>query len=300
MSQYTAPELIQPRTLAQLHSLQVAARAVVEGLRSGAHRSVHKGHSVDFADHRPYVPGDDLRHLDWKVLGRRDRLVLKRFEAEIDLGCSVVVDGSGSMAYQGSRAAMSKYRYAFVLAASLCYLVLRQQDRAGLVLFGEDVLIEHKPATQGQLDRICHALEGHRPELGTDADKGLERLARPEVRRGLTVLFSDCMVEPADLEQALDRLRYRGHDVAVAWILDPDELDLGVETVSRFDDLESDDQVVVEPRALRRAYREQVEQHRLALERACRARRIALIPCRSDQAPNIPLNQLLVALQHNQ
>src|SRR3954467_8221621 len=129
--------LVQPETLAKLHRLEVAARMVVEGLQTGAHRSPHKGHSVDFVDHRPYVPGDDLRHLDWKVLGRSDRLVLKRYEAETDLACELAVDGSASMGYQGERAGLTKYRYASILAASLAYLVLGQQDRFGLILFDE-------------------------------------------------------------------------------------------------------------------------------------------------------------------
>src|SRR3954471_5528230 len=128
----TASPLIRPADLARLHSLEVAARIVVEGLQTGAHRSPFKGHSVDFADHRQYVPGDDLRHLDWKVLGRSDRLVLKRYEAETDLACELAVDGSASMGYQGERSAMSKYRYASILAATMAHLVLSQQDRVGL------------------------------------------------------------------------------------------------------------------------------------------------------------------------
>ena len=130
-----AARLVSPESLAKLHHLEVAARIVVEGLQTGAHRSPHKGHSVDFADHRPYVPGDDLRHLDWKVLGRSDRLVLKRYEAETDLACELAVDGSASMSYQGERASMSKYRYSSILAATMAHLVLGQQDRVGLMLF---------------------------------------------------------------------------------------------------------------------------------------------------------------------
>ncbi|MFW5699107.1 MAG: DUF58 domain-containing protein [Planctomycetota bacterium] len=299
MEAASASHLVRPEILGQLHSLQVAARAIVEGLRAGAHRSPHKGHSVDFADHRQYVPGDDLRHLDWKVLGRRDRLVIKRYEAEIDLGCTLAVDGSGSMAYRGQRAAVDKYRYASLLAASLAYLVLKQQDRVGLQLFSETGLVELAPARQGQLDRLCHHLESHRPELGTDAAKGLELLATPNRRRGLVVLLSDCMAALADLETAIDRLRHRGHDVALIWLLDPDEVDLSVPSVSRFLGLESDGELVAEPRALRRAYVEQVERHRLGLEQLCLGRKVVFVSCTTDQPPQIPLNQLLVGLQHD-
>jgi uncharacterized protein (DUF58 family) len=288
--------LVQPETLAKLHRLEVAARMVVEGLQTGAHRSPHKGHSVDFADHRPYVPGDDLRHLDWKVLGKSDRLVLKRYEAETDLACVLAVDGSGSMAYQGERAAMSKYRYASVLAATLGWLTMQQQDRVGLVLFAEDAAVELPPRSQQQFDRICRALEGHVPAARTDAQKGLEHLTAPTVRRGLVVLFSDLMVEPAELDRALDRVARRGHDVAVVWTLDPDELDLGVPTVSRFEGLEGESAITAEPRSLREAYAEQVRAHRAAVQKACRGRNIAFVECSTADPPQIPLNQLLVAL----
>lgn len=291
--------LVPPEVLARLHSLEVAARIVVEGLHTGAHRSPHKGHSVDFADHRPYVPGDDLRHLDWKVLGRSDRLVLKRYEAETDLACELAVDGSASMGYRGGRAAVDKYRYASVLAATMAHLVLGQQDRAGLVLFHERAAFELRAARQGQLERICRALEGHVPAEATQASKGLEHLATPDTPKGLAVLFSDFLLDLDDLQRALDRLAHRGHDLALVWVLDPDETDLGVPTVSRFEGLEGDGVVTVEPRSLRTAYAEEVAGHRLALERLCRQRRIAFVACTTDEPPNLPLNRLLVELHRD-
>jgi uncharacterized protein (DUF58 family) len=292
-------DLVNAETLARLHALDVCARAVVDGMNSGAHKSPFKGHSVDFADHRPYVPGDDLRHLDWKVLGRRDRLVLKRYEAETDLGCSLIVDGSGSMAYQGERAALSKYRYASILAASLAYLVIHQQDRVGLQIFSEDALLERKPSRQDQLLRICNDLDQHEPALGTDAVKGVHRVAGPDYRRGLVVLISDCLGEIDELTSAIERLRHRGHDCAVLWVLDPDELDLGVGTVSRFQGLEGEGEIVAEPLALRRAYADEVQRHRHALEKLCRSRGAVLISASTAEAPQHPLNRLLVGLQHD-
>ena len=288
--------LISAADLARLHSLEVVARIVVEGLRTGTHRSPHKGHSVDFADHRPYVAGDDLRHLDWKVLGRSDRLVLKRYEAETDLGCTLVVDGSRSMGYQGERAAVTKFRYAAMLAAAVAYLVIEERDRAGLVLFHEQAVVEHRPATQGQLVRICRALESHVPAQGTDAAKGLEHLLSPTTQRGLVIFISDCMTDPTELERTIDRLAHRGHDVAVVWILDPDELDLGVSTVSKFEGLEFEGELIAEPRALRTAYLEQVQAHRVALQTLCRKRKLAFIEANTAEAVHLPLNRLLVAL----
>lgn len=292
----TASPLISTADLAKLHSLEVVARIIVEGLRTGTHRSPHKGHSVDFADHRPYVAGDDLRHLDWKVLGRSDRLVLKRYEAETDLGCTVVVDGSASMGYRGERAPVSKFRYAAMLAASLSYLVLEERDRAGLVLFHEQLALEHRPATQGQLVRICRALEQHVPANGTDAAKGFEHLLSPATQRGLVVLLSDCLADPAELERTVDRLVHRGHDLAVVWVLDPDELDLGVGSVSKFEGLEADGELTAEPRALRTAYLEQVQAHRVALQTLCRKRKLAFVEASTAETLHLPLNRLLVSL----
>ncbi len=288
--------LVDAADLVKLHSLAVAARLVVEGVQAGAHRSPHRGQSVDFADHRPYVPGDDLRHLDWKVLGRSDRLVLKRYEAETDLGCTLVVDGSASMGYQGSRALVGKYRYAAILAATVSYLVLQQQDRAGLVLFNDTTVVEHRPGRQGQLERICRPLEAHVPAAGTDVAKNLEHLALPEVRSGLIVVISDFLTGIDGITAAIDRLRHRGHDCALVWTLDPDELDLGVESVSRFQGLESDGELTAEPRSLRSAYREQVARHRHDLQRLARSRRLAFVECHTGEAPWLALNRLLVAL----
>ncbi len=292
----TASPLIRPADLARLHSLEVAARIVVEGLQTGAHRSPHKGHSVDFADHRPYVAGDDLRHLDWKVLGRSDRLVLKRYEAETDLGCTLAVDGSASMGYQGERSALSKYTYAAGLAASMAYLTLQQQDRAGLVIFAEKVAIEHKPARTDQLSRICRALEAHQPAAGTDAVKGLEHLVAPAYHKGLVLVFSDFLADPETIRDTLDRLRHRGHDIALIWVLDPDELDLGVSTVSRFEGLEQDGTLTAEPRSLRVAYAAEVARHRVQLQKLCRGRKLAFVECNTAEAFHLPLNRLLVSL----
>ncbi|GDY14549.1 hypothetical protein LBMAG53_34270 [Planctomycetota bacterium] len=292
-----ATALVSVADLARLHSLMVCSRLVVEGVQTGAHRSPHKGHSVDFADHRPYVAGDDLRHLDWKVLGRADRLVLKRYEAETDLACTLCVDGSASMAYQGTHAAVTKYRYACLLAAALAHLTLGQQDRAGLVLFHDRAAVDLPPRHQGQLERICHALQDHQPALGTDVGAGLERLSAPATRRGLVMVFSDFLDDPEQIVNTVARLTHRGHDCALVWILDPDEADLSIDAVTRFQGMESGDALTAEPRALRTAYLEEVQRQRLALQTLCRSRRLAFVECRTDEAPHLPLNRLLVNLQ---
>jgi uncharacterized protein (DUF58 family) len=183
-----------------------------------------------------------------------------------------------------------------MLGASLAYLTLGQQDRAGLLLFHEKAAVEHRPAHQGQLERICHALEAHQPTGGTDAAKGLEHLLGPQSHRGLIILISDFLADPHAIGAAVDRLRHRGHDLALVWVLDPDETDLGVATVSRFDGLESDGELVAEPRALRAAYVEEVARHRLELQKTARSRRCAFVECNTAEALHLPLNRLLVAL----
>ncbi len=289
--------LLDLASLARLHRLDVIARAVVEGMQSGMHRSPHKGHSVDFADHRPYVPGDDLRHLDWKVLGRSDRLVLKRYEAETDMACHIVVDGSASMSYEGTRSEVTKFTYASILAATLAHLVLGQQDRVALQLFSEGPVHQLPPSQRDQFNRLCKVLQEHECLEGTDAFKGVEHIASPETRRGLVVLFSDCLGDLEDWKHAFDRLAVRGHDVVVMWCLDIDEADLGIDAVTRFLGLEDEGEIVCEPRAVREAYKQEVEKHRIELQEMCSARRIALIEARSNEAPYQALNQLLVSLQ---
>jgi uncharacterized protein (DUF58 family) len=260
------------------------------------------GHSTDFRDHRGYVAGDDLRHLDWRVLARNDRLMIKRFEAEIDLCCHVLLDASASMAYQGRRAPWSKYRYASVLAASIAYLVLGQNDRVALTVYDDEVRASCAPAIQGQRERLCALLDAHVPTSGTDTEAGLARLAAPEQGRGLVVWLTDAIAPLDDVVAALDRLRQRGHDVALLWTLDPDERDLALDGPLRFTDLEpaaDDSAITAEPRGLRAAYQEQVRQVELALREACLARRVAFIPCTSAESPVRPLNDLLLALQHD-
>ncbi len=179
---------------------------------------------------------------------------------------------------------------------SLSYLTLGQQDRAGLVLFHDHTAVEIKPASQNQLERICRTLETFTPSGATDAQKGLEHLIAPSSRKGLVVMISDFLADIESVRAACDRLRHRGHDLALVWVLDPDETDLGVPTVSRFEGLEADGQLTAEPRALRSAYLEEVARHRLELQKICRSRRSAFIECQTIEPLQLPLNRLLVAL----
>ncbi len=289
----TSSPLVTVEALAHLPHLHVAARAVVEGLHVGIHRSPYKGQSVDFADHRPYVAGDDIRHLDWKVLGRSDRMVLRRYEAETDLACLLVVDASSSMSYQGQRSAVSKYRYAAILAATLAHVVVEQQDRAGLHVFAEDVLTSVPAGRLHAFERICQELESCSPAAGTDPGTGLRQLADVSTSRGLVVCIGDFLDNPEEWAHVFDRLRHRGHTVACIWVLDPDEIDLGIDVLSRFEGLELGGEVLADPRALREAYQAEVEKHKRALSLVCRSRGISLVDCLSSDQPGIVLQRLL-------
>jgi uncharacterized protein (DUF58 family) len=290
-----------PAELARLPSLELVARTVVDGLHAGLHRSPLKGSGGDFVDHRGYTPGDDLRRLDWKILARSDRLVIKRHEAETDFACVVAVDGSASMAYAGARAGLSKWNWARMVAASLVLLATRQGDRAGLTVFSEGPITEVPASGAGAVERCCRALAAHTPTPGanasTDPVGGMARLASPgagpAAGRGVVVLITDAVDDPATTGLAIDRLRHRGHDVSLLWVLDPDEADLELAAVTRFQGLEGATELALDPRAVRRAYVEEVEKHRVALRAECLRRQVPLVECRTTDGVHVALERLL-------
>ena len=289
--------LIDAQVLGQLVHLDVVAKRVVEGMNVGIHRSRQQGQSIDFADHRPYVAGDDMRHLDWKVLGRSDRLVIKRYEAETDLACTVVVDGSGSMSFQGD-GPCSKYRYASVLAASIAWLISQQNDRIGLHILGSELpLIE--PARSDRFQRICAHLAEHTPATAVaDGHQAAQMLSGPTSHRGLVVVMSDFLDDLDHWRDAFERLHHRGHSLAALWLLDPAEETLSLDRVAQFMDIEQQTaDLQVDPRSLREAYAAQVAQHRQQFARLARERGITLIETTTAAAPHQPLNQLLRQLQ---
>ena len=288
--------LLPADVLQGLHNLPVIARTVVDGLRSGTHRSRLRGQSVDFADHRPYVPGDDTRHLDWKVLARNDRLVLKRFESERDLAVHICLDTSASMSYQGKRALGSKFRYAQTLAACIAHLAIEQGDRLGLYGINDGVTPQQESHHAVDLNAFCQRLEAMSPDGGAEQLLGLQQWSQMPQSAGLVVVISDAMCDLDMLATSLQQLRQQRHDVVLLWTLDPDEQDFGVDIVARFEGLELGNAVMVEPRALRDAYRAQVERHRQQLHQMCQRLRVVLVPLTTDLTPQIPLNTMLVQL----
>lgn len=244
---------LHPEAIKRISRLDLRARHIVEGFLSGMHRSPYFGQSVEFRQHREYAQGDDLRHVDWKVWARQDRLTVKQFEEDTNLRCVLLVDVSRSMAY-GS-AVMNKYEIAATIAASMAYLVLRQQDAVGCVAFDEQIRSTVPVrTTQTHLQSIIDALNVQDPRDKTDMTSVLRQVAETYPRRGVIVLISDLLTDRSPLFRGLRLLRQRGHDVLVLHVMDDHELDFPFDGPTRFEGLESEDALNCNPRALREGY----------------------------------------------
>jgi uncharacterized protein (DUF58 family) len=258
-------DLLKPHELAALGGLEFVARQVVEGFIAGLHRSPHRGFSVEFAEHRMYQPGDDLRYIDWRMFGRSDRYYIKQFEEETNLRSYLLVDVSASMAWTSAKGVLPpKLWYAKQLAASLALMLVRQGDAVGLLTF--DAAVRSHIAPRGgrrHWHELLHTLQPVEASGRTDPGSALRDLAGRLRRRGLVILISDLLVEPEATRLALRFLRHRGHEVLVFHLLDPGERELpGVGEV-RFVDPETDEELPVSAADVRREYREAVE-HALA------------------------------------
>ncbi|MBN2473021.1 MAG: DUF58 domain-containing protein [Pirellulales bacterium] len=244
---------LHPEAIKRISRLDLRARHVVEGFLTGMHRSPYFGQSVEFLQHREYTYGDDLRYVDWKVWAKQDRYYVKQFEEDTNLRCTLLCDVSGSMQYGSG--AMSKYEYGCTLAASLAYLVLRQQDAVGCVAFDETTRITVPLRTKrNHLDSIIQAMEISGPKNKTDLYPILRNVAETYPRRGLMVLVSDLLADRLSLFKGLKLLRSRGHDVLVFHVMDDDELDFPFSGPTRFEGLELPEHLRCNPRALREGY----------------------------------------------
>jgi uncharacterized protein (DUF58 family) len=282
---------LDPAVIARLGSMELKARTVVEGFVSGLHRSPYKGFSVEFAEYRQYMPGDDLSTLDWKVFARSDRHYVKKFEEETNLECHVLLDVSASMGYRGS-AAMSKVEYGSVLAASLAYLMHRQRDATGLIEF-DDRIRGRLPASArpGHLHAILLALEKIAPGAKSDVGRPLHQLAEALGKRSLVVLISDLLDEPDRVVRGLKHLRFRGTDVIVFQVLDPNELNFPFRGAARFTDVESADVVTADPARVRQQYLDAMGALRARYEKELRGAGIDFLTLDSSK----PLDFALLA-----
>ena len=245
---------LDPAVLARLGTLELKARTIVEGFLSGLHRSPFKGFSVEFAEYRQYIPGDALSTIDWKVYARSDRYVIKKFEEETNLDCHLLLDVSGSMGY-GSHHGLTKFQYGAILAASLGYLMNRQRDAVGLTAFDENI-VSMMPASSrpGHLRALLVTLDRLKTEHRTNVAKPLHQLANTLTKRGMVVPISDLLDDPAEIIRGLKHFQFRGIDVIVFHVLDHDEIEFPFERATRFEDLETSEEVMAVPDAVREHY----------------------------------------------
>src|SRR5262245_41974403 len=251
-------QFMDPAVLARIGNLELISRAVADGFINGLHRAPHFGASVDFAEHRGYVPGDDVRRIDWRVYARTDRYYVKEYEGDSNSNFKVLMDVSKSMGY-GSRG-ISKLEYASMLGGCLTYLVHRQRDRVGLIAFDEDVVV-HVPPSAKHMEVVLHTLDNLKPSRPGSLKQPLHKVAEHFGRRGMIALISDLYEDPEVVAEAVAPLRFRGSDVMVFHVLDPAEVEFDFTDASSFEDLESGVQIPVVPDALRKEYRALIREH---------------------------------------
>jgi uncharacterized protein (DUF58 family) len=283
---------LDPVNLAKVRSLELQARLIVEGYLSGMHKSPYHGFSVEFAQHREYVPGDDIRHVDWKVYGRTGRFFLKQYEEETNLVCWLLLDISESMRYASGQ--VSKYDYACLVAAALGYLILHQQDSVGLVTFDDQVRQFLRPSSQpSHLRQIVQVMNQGAAREKTRIGPIFHDLAERINRRALIVILSDLFDEVEDLLAGLKHLRHKRHEVVVFHVLDAAELDFPFQEATLFRGLEALPELLTDPRTLRQGYLEQIGRFMLDMQRGCRAERIDYAQFRTNHNPGVALSSYL-------
>ena len=276
------PRLLDPHFISKLTRLDLTARLVVEGFLTGLHRSPYHGFSVEFAEHRQYMPGDPLRHLDWRVLAKSDRKYVKQYEEETNLRAMLLVDTSASMGY-GSHG-ITKLDYARQLAAALAYLMLRQNDAVGMFAFatGRAELIPPR-STMGHARPLLLLLERLAPGGATNFASSLHALAERMTRRGLVALISDLLDDPERIAQAIHHFRHRKHEVLVFHVLDPQEVAFDFEREAVYVDLETGERITTRPQELRPDYRARVNAWRDQIRQFCIEKRADYVPLTTDQ-----------------
>jgi uncharacterized protein (DUF58 family) len=301
-------DLHDPASLAALGHVEIVARWIVDGFMTGLHRSPRKGFSVEFADYRPYQPGDDLRFVDWKIAARADRWVVRQYEEETNLRATIVLDVSKSMAWSGDQlrslghaagpGRLTKLAYAEILTASLALLLIRQRDAVGLVRYDATVRSAVPPrARTGHWRRLLAALEEQGAGLASSAPVALTQAARLINRRGMIVLISDLLMEPADVERALKGLRAMGHDITVLHIMDPAERGLAGSGEALFVDPESDLRVPASVTDVRVAYRKTVDDVIAEWRTMLTASGVSYEVILTDQSFGVPLRRAFAARQ---
>ncbi len=286
-------QFLDPKVLDKLGRLELKARQAVEGFMAGLHKSPHRGVSVEFAEHREYVPGDDLRHLDWRVYGRSDRFYIKRYEEETNLTLTVVLDASESMSYAGE-GQVSKFRYGAMVAATLAYLVLRHRDAAAMALIDETLETFVPPATRpSHLAEITEGIERATLKKKTEPGLVLRELAGKLPARSIVAVISDLFAAPDKILHGIRALRGKRQDVIVFQVLDRDEVEFPFQRTTRFDGMEGFDPLVSDPKALRQAYLEVFGAHCERIRKGCLANGVDYQRLTTDTPLDVALTSYL-------
>jgi uncharacterized protein (DUF58 family) len=252
-------KFLDPRVISRLKGLDLRARLIVEGFLVGLHKSPYHGFSVEFAEHRAYNPGDEIRFIDWKVYGRTDRYYIRKFEEETNLKAYLLLDASASMAYPGT--GLTKYQYALNLAASIFFLLFLQRDAISLLLYDETTRLFMPPSsTKGHLYNIFKELSGSQPSGRTMPAGVFNELAERIKKRGLVIVLSDLMTDRDAVLQGLKNFRYRKNEVLVFHILDPREIDIDIESPALLKDMETGEKIPYEPERLRPKYKQKIQE----------------------------------------
>lgn len=312
----SAPDkYFQPETLSRIAHLELRAQHVVEGFLSGMHKSPYKGLSVEFASHRSYAPGDDIRRIDWRVYAKADRYFIKEYEEETNMRVHLLLDSSRSMAYPedvpsphgkggqgGLEGRMNKWDYAATVAVSLAYLLVSQQDAVGLTLFDRDLRLQIPPTTsRAGLSELTAAIEGNPPDSATDLKTLFHQIAAKVPKRGMVVVLSDLLADVNDLVTGLQRLRFDGHDVLVLQILDYDELEFPFADRTLFEGMEQVDlKVLSDPQSLRTSYLAALKVFLTKIRGACLDAKIDYVLMSTADPLDVALSTFLATRRHRQ
>lgn len=290
----TLSDILHAEDITSLQNLQLFARTVVEGFTTGQHASPHKGFSVEFRQHRPYVQGDEIRRLDWKVFGRSDRFYIREYDEETNLRATIVLDASGSMGYRGQKGVM-KFDYARKLAASLAYLLMSQQDAVGLITFDSkvrDIIPCRTKITH--LHLMLETLVKTEPGQDTSLAPVIESLAQRLKRRGLVILISDFFDDPAALLRSIGVLRKKGHEIIALQLWDRDEIDFPFGNWARFENLEDDEEfLLLDPATIRQRYIEVQKNFAEQLKDGFRKHQVDYLSLPTDESHSMALRNYL-------
>lgn len=293
----------KPAQAAQLRRMELTVRGVVEGVYAGMHKSPHKGFSIEFAEHREYVPGDEIKHLDWTVLAKTDRYYIKQYEQETNLRATICLDASGSMDF-GSAATtdmrgktsepVTKFQYAAVLAASLAFMLSNQQDMVGLIAFDNAIRLEI-PQGNGpsHLDQIFVGLEKLSPGRETDISGTLHLLANKIPRRGLVIVISDLFDDPDKITSSLEHLRHARHQIVLMHVLDRAEMELAYSRPITFEDMEDHSRLQIDPKLIRDDYQREVQAYLDLIKKRCGQSRIDYLTAYTDVPWDVQIRELL-------